>query len=60
MTNYEFWQMLAESMAGSDCDKVCPVDKYSVENNSYPICQEVGGCAAALRELALKLEREEQ
>ncbi len=57
MTKQEFWEMIEESMIDYDCEAVCPVKQYGVENEELPLCNQFG-CADALRELALRLERE--
>lgn len=59
MTKQEFWEMIAENMTDYDCEAVCPVKQYGVENEEPLLCDSFGDCADALRELALRLEREE-
>jgi len=59
MTKQEFWEMIAENMTDYDCEAVCPVKQYGVENEELPLCNQFGDCADALRELALRLERGE-
>ena len=58
MTKQEFWEMLEENMP--DCDEIiCPVKRYSIENNVEQFCDEFGNCADALKKLAWILESEE-
>ena len=59
MTKQEFWKMIAENMTDYDCEAVCPVKQYGVENEEPLLCDSFGDCADALRELALRLERGE-
>jgi len=58
MTKQEFWRKIESAVANwSNCD-ICPIKQYGVENNTDFLCNELGDCADALRELALRLERE--
>lgn len=56
MTKQEFWEMLVDNMTDYECEVICPVKKYHMENKKPLLCDLLGDCAAALRELALRLE----
>ncbi|MBO5630941.1 MAG: hypothetical protein J5965_17880 [Aeriscardovia sp.] len=58
MTKKEFWEMIVDNMTDYECEVICPVKKYHIENKKPLLCDLLGDCAAALRVLALRLERE--
>ena len=59
MTLDVFWQRIETAIGrGGDCD-ICPVQEYADETKTERICDKVCDCADSLRELSLRLEKED-